>query len=86
MNTEDIIKLAKEANMYVDGDVVFSHNHDCADVDIADLQKFASLVEEKVRDACAAMLEANAEQSIYAGAVMDSLLTNAADIRARRLV
>ena len=44
MDRDDIIRMAREAGLCIDGEVAFSPNHNGADVDINDLQTFANLV------------------------------------------
>jgi hypothetical protein len=53
MNRDDIIRMAREAGLCIDGEVAFSPNHNGADVDINDLQAFANLVAAAEREACA---------------------------------
>ena len=55
MNRDDIIRMAREAGLCIDGEVAFSPNHNGADVDINDLQAFANLVAAAEREACAAL-------------------------------
>jgi hypothetical protein len=51
MNRDDIIRMAREAGLCIDGEVAFSPNHNGADVDINDLQAFANLVAAAEREA-----------------------------------
>ena len=50
MNRDDIIRMAREAGLCIDGEVAFSPNHNGADVDINDLQAFANLVAAAERE------------------------------------
>ena len=50
MNRDDIIRMAREAGLCIDGEVAFSPNHNGADVDINDLQAFAALVAAAERE------------------------------------
>jgi hypothetical protein len=59
MNREDIIRMAREAGLCIDGEVAFSPNHNGADVDINDLQAFANLVAAAEREACAKACESD---------------------------
>ena len=54
MNRQDIIRMAKEAGLDLDGDNIFSPKSDPqVDVHIADLEAFAALVASAEREACA---------------------------------
>ena len=54
MNRQDIIRMAKEAGLDLDGDNIFSPKSDPqVDVHIADLEVFAALVASAEREACA---------------------------------
>lgn len=48
MDRDDIIRMAREVGLCIDGEVAFSPNHNGADVDINDLQTFAALVAAEV--------------------------------------
>jgi hypothetical protein len=50
MTRDDIIRMAREAGLCIDGEVAFSPNHNGADVDINDLQAFANLVAAAERE------------------------------------
>ena len=50
MSRDDIIRMAREAGLCIDGEVAFSPNHNGADVDINDLQAFANLVAAAERE------------------------------------
>ena len=62
MNRDDIIRMAREAGLCIDGEVAFSPNHNGADVDINDLQAFANLVAAAEREACAALCDKEAQR------------------------
>ena len=50
MSKDDIIEMARQAGMVQDGDVWFSaNNYEQSDVHTAELEAFAKLVEDKVR-------------------------------------
>jgi len=51
----EIIELAKQSDLMADGEMWFSPTYGNADVHITDLERFAKLVAEKERAACAAM-------------------------------
>ena len=54
MNRQDIIRMAKEAGLDLDGENIFSPKSDPqVDVHIADLEAFAALVASAEREACA---------------------------------
>lgn len=57
MNREDIIRMAHEVGLEQDGDTFFSFNHKEMDVDINDLERFATLVASAEREACAKTCE-----------------------------
>jgi hypothetical protein len=58
MNRQEIIRMAKEAGLDLDGDNIFSPKSDPqVDVQIADLEAFAALVASAEREACAKWLE-----------------------------
>ena len=59
MSRDDIIRMAREAGLCIDGEVAFSPNHNGADVDINDLQAFANLVAAAEREACAEACESD---------------------------
>lgn len=76
MTRDEILRMAREAGLCIDGEVAFSPNHDGADVDLVDLQTFAELVAAAEREACAKECEAG-------GGFQDGY-SCAAAIRARR--
>jgi hypothetical protein len=49
----EIIELAKQSDLMADGEMWFSPTYGNADVHITDLERFAKLVAEKEREACA---------------------------------
>ena len=54
MNRQEIIQMAKEAGLDLDGENIFSPKSDPqVDVHIADLEAFAALVASAEREACA---------------------------------
>ena len=54
MNRQEIIQMAKEAGLDLDGENIFSPKSDPqVDVHIADLEVFANLVASAEREACA---------------------------------
>ena len=54
MNRQDIIRMAKEAGLDLDGENIFSPKSDPqVDVHIADLEAFAALVAFAERETCA---------------------------------
>jgi hypothetical protein len=58
MNRQEIIRMAKEAGLELDGENIFSPKSDPqVDVHIADLEAFAALVASVEREACAKWLE-----------------------------
>jgi hypothetical protein len=58
MNRQEIIRMAKEAGLDLDGDNIFSPKSDPqVDVHIADLEAFAALVASAEREACAELCE-----------------------------
>ena len=58
MNRQDIIRMAKEAGLELDGENIFSPKSDPqVDVYIADLEAFAALVVSYEREACAEVCE-----------------------------
>lgn len=56
LSRDEIIRMAREAGLCIDGEVAFSPNHNGADVDINDLQTFAALVAAAERDVIADMV------------------------------
>lgn len=82
MTRDEIIRMAREAGLCIDGEVAFSPNHDGADVDIADLQTFAALVVAAEREACAEICDHEMDNAMNLGMKVAS--GNCADkIRAR---
>jgi hypothetical protein len=58
MNRQEIIQMAKEAGLDLDGENIFSSKSDPqVDVHITDLEAFAALVASAEREACARWLE-----------------------------
>jgi len=53
----EIIELAKQSDLMADGEMWFSPTYGNADVHITDLERFAKLVAEKEREACAKVAE-----------------------------
>ncbi|NBQ98047.1 MAG: hypothetical protein EBU12_07480 [Microbacteriaceae bacterium] len=49
----EIIELAKQSDLMADGEMWFSPTYGNADVHITDLERFAKLVAEHEREACA---------------------------------
>ena len=56
----EIIELAKQSDLMADGEMWFSPTYGNADVHITDLERFAKLVAEKEREACAKVCEKEA--------------------------
>ena len=77
MNREEAIKLANDmafmASIWVDDE----------GNEINDLVKFAQLVAAKEREACAKLVEANADACVTHGVAQMCLYSNASAIRAR---
>jgi hypothetical protein len=70
MNKQEIIRMAKEAGLDLDGDNIFSPKSDPqVDVHIADLEAFAALVASAEREACAKLCDALAVHPEYASDV-----------------
>ena len=69
MNNDDIMRMAREATMLY--------------VPVADLEHFAALVAAHEREACARVVDMNAEATTYL-MLHDILQSNANAIRARR--
>jgi len=57
MKTVDVIDLALAAGLYQDGEMFFSLTTGDADVHISDLERFAELVRQDEREACAKLCE-----------------------------
>ena len=57
MKTQDVIDLALAAGLYQDGEMFFSLTTGDADVHISDLERFAELVRQDEREACAKLCE-----------------------------
>jgi hypothetical protein len=53
----EIIELAKQSDLMADGEMWFSPTYGNADVHITDLERFAKLVAEKEREACAKLCD-----------------------------
>lgn len=62
MTRDDVIAMAREADIERDGDLFYSMNSLQMDVDIADLERFASLVEQRTIERCAAEAEVRANR------------------------
>jgi hypothetical protein len=56
-NMLEIIELAKQSDLMADGEMWFSPTYGNADVHITDLERFAKLVAEKEREACAKLAQ-----------------------------
>ena len=75
MNREDIIKLAREAGIYMGG-----HPMNPLNVYLGDLERFAKLVAAAEREACAKVCDARCIADGWEGFYADEC---AAEIRAR---
>ena len=53
----EIIELAKQSDLMADGEMWFSPTYGNADVHITDLERFAKLVAEAEREACAKLCD-----------------------------
>lgn len=53
----EIIELAKQSDLMADGEMWFSPTYGNADVHITDLERFAKLVAEREREACAKLCD-----------------------------
>jgi hypothetical protein len=86
---DEIIELAKQSDLMADGEMWFSPTYGNADVHITDLERFAKLVAEKEREACAKLVEPTEEHrkeaQHYIGGEegVELLDSHAAAIRAR---
>jgi len=60
----EIIELAKQSDLMADGEMWFSPTYGNADVHITDLERFAKLVAEAEREACAEICKKHAD--VYA--------------------
>ena len=70
MNRQDIIRMAKEAGLDLDGENIFSPKSDPqVDVHIADLEAFVALVVSAEREACARWLEDVVDAPNWADAI-----------------
>jgi len=74
MTDEDIVRLYEKANGW---------SPEGWDKTVSELSRFAKLVATAEREACAAILDANAEKCVHGGMVFDVLLSNAEAIRQR---
>jgi len=79
----EIIELAKQSDLMADGEMWFSPTYGNADVHITDLERFAKLVAEAEREACAKIVEANADACSTDSLAQMYLYSNATAIRAR---
>lgn len=77
MNRDEILRMARDSGMELYG---LGKNREKF---IYHLDAFADLIAAAEREACAAILDVNAEQCTHGGMVLDVLLSNAAAIRAR---
>jgi hypothetical protein len=57
MTQNEIIELIKQSDLMADGEMWFSPTYGNADVHITDLERFAKLVAEKEREACAKLCD-----------------------------
>jgi hypothetical protein len=73
MNRQDIIRMAKEAGLDLDGENIFSPKSDPqVDVHIADLEAFAALVASAERETCAKVCDA-ADKSTHPADLADAI-------------
>jgi hypothetical protein len=61
----EIIELAKQSDLMADGEMWFSPTYGNADVHITDLERFAKLVAEAEREACAKVCEETNDGTPY---------------------
>ena len=66
MNREDILRLAREARIEQDGDMLYSFRNSDKDQDvrIEDLERFAVLVAAAEREACAKVCEGRLQEGL----------------------